>query len=349
MSNRIKIKRGPGIPENGTLRAGELGFDTKNRELYIGTDDTDNSVAEKILPVPLTIDKGGTGATTAEEALANLGAYNLNKSIKNYLDNSNFANPVNQRGLQQYVGEGYTIDRWYTTSSNGILAVNDGYIHMSHNSSSDEVATHGLTQAVDAKELTGKKMTFATKVRGTKVSILADSLISSPYLKCPDWTVLCVSFTVPNNADKLGFHIIGPNGVDNTWDCEWVALYEGEFTPETVPPYIPKDYAAELMECYRYFYRASNHSAYAGYATSVAYAWIPLPIAMRTTPTATIPNSGWMYCGGTRYRNGDIRAVLLSGPMARISFTKPSNVPDYAGFTMTMGENGIELSADLRV
>jgi hypothetical protein len=32
-----------------------------------------------------------------------------------------------------------------------------------------------------------------------------------------------------------------------------MALYEGEYTIETLPPYIPKGYAAELAECQRYF------------------------------------------------------------------------------------------------
>ena len=34
---------------------------------------------------------------------------------------------------------------------------------------------------------------------------------------------------------------------------KWVALYEGEYTEETMPVYKPKGYAAELAECRRYF------------------------------------------------------------------------------------------------
>ena len=48
MSNIVKIKRGAGKPANGVLKEGELGFDTTNKGLYIGSDDTNNSVAEKI-------------------------------------------------------------------------------------------------------------------------------------------------------------------------------------------------------------------------------------------------------------------------------------------------------------
>lgn len=48
MSNIIKIKRGAGKPASGALKEGELGFDTTNKDLYIGSDDTNNFVAEKI-------------------------------------------------------------------------------------------------------------------------------------------------------------------------------------------------------------------------------------------------------------------------------------------------------------
>ena len=33
----------------------------------------------------------------------------------------------------------------------------------------------------------------------------------------------------------------------------WMAVYEGEFTGDTLPMYIPKDCSAELLECMRYY------------------------------------------------------------------------------------------------
>ena len=52
------------------------------------------------------------------------------------------------------------------------------------------------------------------------------------------------------------------NGVVNvvvyntkTIKIEWAALYEGSYTAETLPPYVPNGYAAELAECQRYFER----------------------------------------------------------------------------------------------
>ena len=69
----------------------------------------------------------------------------------------------------------------------------------------------------------------------------------------------------------------------------WAALYEGEYTAETLPPYVPKGYAAELAECLRYYRRIKgNAQTFAGYATGgVAYAFIPLTQAMRISPTVT--------------------------------------------------------------
>lgn len=63
----------------------------------------------------------------------------------------------------------------------------------------------------------------------------------------------------------------------------WAVLYEGEYTAETLPPYVPKGYAAELAECLRYYRRIKgNAQTFAGYATGgVAYAFIPLTQAMR--------------------------------------------------------------------
>ena len=38
------------------------------------------------------------------------------------------------------------------------------------------------------------------------------------------------------------------------------ALYKGSYTPKTLPPYVPKGYAAELAECLRYYQAVSSDS-----------------------------------------------------------------------------------------
>lgn len=39
---------------------------------------------------------------------------------------------------------------------------------------------------------------------------------------------------------------------------KWAALYESEYTAETLPNYQPKGYSAELLECQRYYYRING-------------------------------------------------------------------------------------------
>lgn len=39
---------------------------------------------------------------------------------------------------------------------------------------------------------------------------------------------------------------------------KWAALYEGSYTADTMPPYVPKGYAAELVESMRYFERIGS-------------------------------------------------------------------------------------------
>ena len=83
---------------------------------------------------------------------------------------------------------------------------------------------------------------------------------------------------------------------------EWAALYEGEYTVETLPPYVSKGYGAELAECQRYFLYnkspvVSTSPAICGIGTASnatsALIQYPTPVQMRegVNPTVT--------CGGT--------------------------------------------------
>lgn len=70
---------------------------------------------------------------------------------------------------------------------------------------------------------------------------------------------------------------------------KWAALYEGSYTAETLPPYVPKGYAAELAECQRYYYMMNLINAPC-LGTGWAYGKnnripIALPMTMRITPT----------------------------------------------------------------
>ena len=63
--------------------------------------------------------------------------------------------------------------------------------------------------------------------------------------------ILC-TWTVPSNATPDTFipRILLRTKAENDYmRCYWAALYEGEYTANTLPPYVPKGYAAELAAC----------------------------------------------------------------------------------------------------
>lgn len=55
---------------------------------------------------------------------------------------------------------------------------------------------------------------------------------------------------------------------------KWAALYEGAFTAENLPPYVPKGYAAELAECRLYYRPQQMYCLYCyagGYAVGISF------------------------------------------------------------------------------
>lgn len=74
---------------------------------------------------------------------------------------------------------------------------------------------------------------------------------------------------------------------------KWAALYEGAYTQDTLPPYRPKGYAAELLECRRYYRMIVANNAtpanaiFTGFLSSdKTRLYLPLPSAagMRAHP-----------------------------------------------------------------
>ena len=97
------------------------------------------------------------------------------------------------------------------------------------------------------------------------------------------------TFTLPEaDADSACYNFrIRSSVAEATMEIEWAALYEGEYTAETLPEYQPKGHAAELMECYRYFYKLTNKTTsglLTANGTELRFG-VETPIAMRTTPT----------------------------------------------------------------
>ena len=213
----------------------------------------------------------------------------------NLLDNSDFVHPVAQAGVNGAHGAtGYAVDRWMLTSGATVSQAADGLKIVSDKTS----WTAGIQQRIEAKRF-ADVMTFA--VRGVfpvacRLFVYIGSgttNFGSAYFQgdaSERTLVMKVTKLEGLTGDEVVNVYISPD-TDRTGTAavvRWAALYEGEYTAETLPPYVPKGYAAELAECLRYYRKiTANNETFAGYAANgVAYAFIPLQ-TMRIAPTVT--------------------------------------------------------------
>ena len=227
-------------------------------------------------------DAAATGAALAGKAPVALGAPH------NYLDNSDFRNPVNQRGQTSYipaVDKTYRIDRWYTNEARTIELLSNGIeIGLSQNGT-----LGGLSQRLEHFAV-GDIVTFAVQDsegnRYVTTCALTDDVNA--------WAD--VGNGVFLRAICLGgdgIFTIGVSGSSKTF--VWAALYEGEYTAETLPEYKPKGYAVELAECLRYYQKDVRVNAM---HTRGDYFAISYMHRMRTTPTV-IPRRFDFYGAGS--------------------------------------------------
>lgn len=172
---------------------------------------------------------------------------------RNLLDNSDFRNPVNQRGKTSYTAQGYTIDRWYSNNANKAITLSNTGITLSTGST--------LFQKLDLIDaLAGKTITAAVCFAdGTIAAKSGISTNNGAYTSIVDVTQNNLRIRVYEGADGYIRFQFEPNA---NIKLQWAALYEGSYTADTLPPYVSKGYTAELAECRRYFrrYAADNAS-----------------------------------------------------------------------------------------
>lgn len=194
---------------------------------------------------------------------------------RNLLDNSDFRNPVNQRGKSSYTEPGYTIDRWMLgISEEGALSVAYGDARMS------AVSGYVDLQQIPGESvaLAGKPMTFAANITNIGILILNFTYGEAASVTSADGSVSLIH----NGTDRVIIRVL-----TSSWIAvQWAALYEGEYTAETLPEYIWKGYAAELAECQRYY---QNHYVIFGSDIgSTQRQAIRLSPLMRIAPTVTV-------------------------------------------------------------
>lgn len=196
----------------------------------------------------------------------------------NLLDNSDFRNPVNQRGFTSgsVATNAYFIDRWKAWNATHISTINTNGLQVASGTIRQDL-TSELTAV-----LVGKRIAFAAKIDGTVC--VCHATVSQPGV----YTQLAVNAPLEIAVSSTG-ELICAIKTSSASTIEWATLYEGEYAEETLPEYHPKGYGVELAECQRYYYQLKSFDCY-GYGGNygdVAYT-LTLPTEMRIdSPTVT--------------------------------------------------------------
>jgi hypothetical protein len=291
----------------------------------------------------------------------------------NLLDNWYFADPVNQRGATTYTAEDYCIDRWYFeqwSNTSPSLVLNDGFITLSCTDTTGDTNTNCIKQTIDNPGLySGKTVTFSVKFKsvvtvnsadsprilirsiGADGTNVANKTITSYYAN----GIISITTTLQNELTHL-MVIIGNyanNGGDGgfTIQMESAKLEIGSIS--TLANDAPPDKALELLKCQRYFWKCAGYNAYTGYKSTTAYAFIQTPVLMRTTPTATLGSTNYIYGANGRavFSGTDIvSSIQQQGQFIRLVLNESkadTTQSSYTGYTFVTGESGISLSAEI--
>lgn len=271
-----------------------------------------------------------TSAYTGAQIDAAVGRI-LTGNAYNLLDNSDFTNLVNQRGQTDYTSNGYTIDRWELyfgavgVSSPGYITTS-GQMYQKIAIPTDKVYTFAIENDAGIAVVTG------IPANGIHSATLGNALIKLA--------------TIGEYVEV----VIEPSEGDNIACAYWAALYEGSYTADTLPPYVPKGYAAELAECQRYYVKYISDSntpltVAVKISDTTCRATIMLPTIMRTK-SPTVSASG---CKANNTTITSINGIGCIGNGIMLNLNCDASTFSYnTGYYLAITPNGsIEISADL--
>lgn len=225
----------------------------------------------------------------------------------NLLDNSDWRitkNIINQRGQTSYTGTCYGLDRWKLGiwGENPTVTIGNGYITLASDVTNDTGGT--MRQYLPRESLIiGRAYTFAALM--TSGSVILKTFIMAENLEYSEGARTDGAFSTIGGGTGSPYCQLSLE-VGCSASFVWAALYEGSYTAETLPPYVPKGYAVELAECRRY-YRELKYLVARPYnvSASARYYRIALDPPMRdnVNPTVNIvepietPLTSWTSTG----------------------------------------------------
>lgn len=212
------------------------------------------------------------------------GEKRITDSPRNLLDNSDFSNPVAQTGLNGLHGSTkYVCDRWVghanvtaAQQAGGItLKANQQYAYIHQRLNLQIGKTYTLV-------LRANNISSAHRIavyNGALGAFVKDDFGSAE--------TLIATFTAAYDTMAMLYYP-GYSSAGGSSLLKWAALYEGEYTAETLPEYVPKGYAAELAECMRYYQRRDYVITRSQPINDTIVSGFDFMMPMRTNPTITI-------------------------------------------------------------
>lgn len=243
--------------------------------------------------VPLTAEdigalpSSGLPEPTAPDQAANMRYVNRmmkEAAPRNLLDNSDFRDPVAQaglNGLHGYTADGYEryyiCDRWAQAGVTEVIRTPEGLQF--------RLGWAYIYQVLQG--IGGKTVTLAYKTdNGNQNQVCLYNQHMNTKLDTRNVLhrdgISLVTFSVPADSDTAAVVLYPADGEV----ISWIALYEGEYTHDTLPRYRPKGYGAELAECKRYYQKLFSIGNMALNGTYVF--GFPFETEMRAAPTVTV-------------------------------------------------------------
>ena len=199
---------------------------------------------------------------------------------KQLLINNDFQ--INQRGQGNYTISDnvwnlkYTVDMWYIQNgmSVDVLKLSKNVIKITNIGVSDGY----FGQSTDFKIT--KNNTLVIKVNSLTGSVCLPDLLDVPQLKVGLNVFDLKGIEESNDLRRVLLKLnVGAN-----IEIEYIDLFEGD----VAYPHVKEDYTIALMRCMSYIIALNGKFAFGNVYRNSFYTNIPLPVAMKETPTITI-------------------------------------------------------------
>lgn len=238
--------------------------------------------------------------------------------LPNLLDNTDFSNPVNQKGATTYSGTGYGIDRWTGMSRAVVELVPEG-VQLSNSNPAAGFAYWQQLIEPERVDFGNQPYSVGLKINGTLYFASGTGALSVSTSESISITFQAVS------SGHIAFRITLPAGYTGQVVVSEPALYPGRFTEKKFPLFTRPNYAEELAKCQRYFVRIKNQNSVTGViGTGVAtlangtLCVLPLPVSMRAAPAL----SGW---SGVTLGNGNSSDATAATSVEALVAAAPYN------------------------